>query len=147
MSLGHKQLEENPWDVFETVFTVGSIHEGTIVSFNDKGATVALEYGIEGFAPAKALVKEDGTTAKAEEKLDFKVIEFNKSNKKIVLSHSRIADDQKKEAEVKENTEKAAEAESTQKAVKKIKANIEKTTLGDISELAALKDEMEKSAK
>ena len=147
LSLGHKQLEENPWDVFETVFTVGSIHEGTIVSFNDKGATVALEYGIEGFAPAKALVKEDGTTAKAEEKLDFKVIEFNKSNKKIVLSHSRIADDQKKEAEVKENTEKAAEAESTQKAVKKIKANIEKTTLGDISELAALKDEMEKSAK
>ena len=147
LSLGHKQLEENPWDVFETVFTVGSIHECTIVSFNDKGATVALEYGIEGFAPAKALVKEDGTTAKAEEKLDFKVIEFNKSNKKIVLSHSRIADDQKKEAEVKENTEKAAEAESTQKAVKKIKANIEKTTLGDISELAALKDEMEKSAK
>ena len=147
LSLGHKQLEENPWDVFETVFTVGSIHEGTIVSFNDKGATVALEYGIEGFAPAKALVKEDGTTAKAEEKLDFKVIEFNKSNKKIVLSHSRIADDQKKGAEVKENKEKAAEAESTQKAVKKIKANIEKTTLGDISELAALKDEMEKSAK
>ncbi len=147
LSLGHKQLEENPWDVFETVFTVGSIHEGTIVSFNDKGATVALEYGIEGFAPAKALVKEDGTTAKAEEKLEFKVIEFNKSNKKIVLSHTRIADDLKKEVEVKENKEKAAEAESTQKAVKKIKANIEKTTLGDISELAALKDEMEKSAK
>lgn len=147
LSLGHKQLEENPWDVFETVFTVGSVHEGTIVSFNDKGATIALEYGIEGFAPAKSLVKEDGTTAKAEEKLEFKVIEFNKSNKKIVLSHSRIADDQKKEAEVKENKEKAAEAESTQKAVKKLKANIEKTTLGDISELAALKDEMEKSAK
>ena len=147
LSLGHKQLEENPWDVFETVFTVGSVHEGTVVSFNDKGAVVALEYGIEGFAPAKALVKEDGTAAKVEEKLDFKVIEFNKSNKKIVLSHTRIADDQKKEAEVKENKEKAAEAESTQKAVKKIKANIEKTTLGDISELAALKDEMEKSAK
>ena len=147
LSLGHKQLEENPWDVFETVFTVGSVHEGTIVSFNDKGATVALEYGIEGFAPAKALAKEDGTVAKAEEKLEFKVIEFNKSNKKIVLSHSRIAEDLKKEAEVKENKEKAAEAESTQKAVKKIKANIEKTTLGDISELAALKDEMEKSSK
>ena len=147
LSLGHKQLEENPWDVFETVFTVGSVHEGTVVNFNDKGAVVSLEYGIEGFAPAKALVKEDGTTAKVEEKLEFKVIEFNKSNKKIVLSHTRIADDQKKEAEVKENKEKAAEAESTQKAVKKIKANIEKTTLGDISELAALKDEMEKSAK
>ena len=147
LSLGHKQLEENPWDVFETIFTVGSVHEGTITSFNDKGATVALEYGIEGFAPAKALVKEDGTAAKAEEKLEFKVIEFNKSNKKIVLSHSRIAEDVKKETEVKENKEKAAEAESTQKAVKKIKANIEKTTLGDIDALAALKSEMEKSSK
>ena len=147
LSLGHKQLEENPWDVFETVFTVGSVHEGTVVSFNDKGATVALAYGIEGFAPAKALVKEDGTTAKAEEKLDFKVVEFNKGNKKIILSHSRIAEDAKKEVEAKENKEKAAEAESTQKAVKKIKANIEKTTLGDIDALAALKSEMEKSSK
>ncbi len=147
LSLGHKQLEENPWDVFETVFTVGSVHEGTVVSFNEKGAAVALAYGIEGFAPAKALVKEDGTTAKAEEKLDFKVVEFNKSNKKIVLSHSRIAEDAKKEVEAKENKEKAAEAESTQKAVKKIKANIEKTTLGDIDALAALKSEMEKSSK
>ena len=147
LSLGHKQLEENPWDVFETVFTVGSVHEGTVVSFNEKGAAIALSYGIEGFAPAKALVKEDGTTAKAEEKLDFKVVEFNKSNKKIVLSHSRIAEDAKKEVEAKENKEKAAEAESTQKAVKKIKANIEKTTLGDIDALAALKSEMEKSSK
>lgn len=146
LSLGHKQLEENPWDVFETVFTVGSIHEGTIVSFNDKGATVALEYGIEGFAPMKSLVKEDGTTAKAEEKLDFKVIEFNKSNKKIVLSHSRIWEDLKKEDEVKEKTEKKSEAESTHKAVKKIKSNLEVTTLGDISELAALKSEMEKKS-
>lgn len=147
LSLGHKQLEENPWDVFETVFTVGSVHEGTIVSFNDKGATIALAYGIEGFAPAKTLTKEDGTTAKAEEKLEFKVIEFNKSNKKIVLSHSRIADDQKKDVEVKENREKADEADSTQKAVKKIKASMEKTTLGDIDALVALKSEMEKSAK
>ena len=147
LSLGHKQLEENPWDVFETVFTVGSVHEGTVVSFNDKGAAVALAHSIEGFAPAKALVKEDGTTAKAEEKLEFKVVEFNKSNKKIVLSHSRIAEDVKKEVEAKENKEKAAEAESTQKAVKKIKANIEKTTLGDIDALAALKSEMEKSSK
>ena len=147
LSLGHKQLEENPWDVFEPIYTVGSVHEGTVVSFNDKGAAVALAHGIEGFAPAKALVKEDGTTAKAEEKLEFKVVEFNKSNKKIVLSHSRIAEDVKKEVEAKENKEKAAEAESTQKAVKKIKANIEKTTLGDIDALAALKSEMEKSSK
>ena len=143
LSLGHKQLEENPWDVFETVFTVGSIHEGTIVSFNDKGATVALEYGIEGFAPAKALVKDDGTTAKAEEKLNFKVIEFNKSNKKIILSHSRIWEDIKREGEIKEKNERNAEAESTHKAVKKIKSNLEVTTLGDISALADLKSKME----
>ena len=143
LSLGHKQLEENPWDVFETVLTVGSIHEGTIVSFNDKGATVALEYGIEGFAPAKALVKEDGTTAKAEEKLNFKVIEFNKSNKKIILSHSRIWEDIKREGEIKEKNERNAEAESTHKAVKKIKSNLEVTTLGDISALADLKSKME----
>ena len=145
LSLGHKQLEENPWDVFETVFTVGSIHEGTITSVNDKGATVALEYGIEGFAPAKTLVKEDGTTAKPEEKLPFKVIEFSKANKKIVLSHSRIAEDAKRAEEAKESKERSAEAESTQKAVKKIKSNIEKTTLGDIDALAALKSEMEKN--
>ena len=145
LSLGHKQLEENPWDVFETVFTVGSIHEGTITSVNDKGATVALEYGIEGFAPAKTLVKEDGTTAKPEEKLPFKVIEFSKANKKIVLSHSRIAEDAKRAEEAKESKERSAEAESTQKDVKKIKSNIEKTTLGDIDALAALKSEMEKN--
>lgn len=145
LSLGHKQLEENPWDVFETVFTVGSVHEGTITSVNDKGATVALEYGIEGFAPAKTLAKEDGTTAKPEEKLPFKVIEFNKANKKIVLSHSRIAEDAKRAEEAKESKERNAEAESTQKAVKKIKSNIEKTTLGDIDALAALKSEMEKN--
>src|SRR5574344_1187939 len=143
LSLGHKQLEENPWDVFETVFTVGSVHEGTIISFKDKGATVALEYGIEGFAPSKTLSKEDGTTAKAEEKLEFKVIEFNKSNKKIILSHSRVWEDIKREGEAKEKNEKIAEVESTHKAVKKIKSNLEVTTLGDISELAALKTKME----
>lgn len=145
--LGHKQLEENPWDTFEKVFTVGSIHKGTVVSFNDKGANVALEYGIEGFAPTKGLVKEDGTTAKAEEKLDFKVLEFNKAAKKIVLSHSRIAEDIKRAAEGEVIKEKAAEAESTKKAIKKVKASVEKTTLGDISELADLKKEMEKEAK
>lgn len=125
----------------------GSIHKGTIVSFNDKGANVALEYGIEGFVPNKGLVKEDGTTAKAEEKLDFKVLEFNKASKKIVLSHSRIAEDIKKAAEGEVIKEKAAEAESTKKAIKKVKASVEKTTLGDISELADLKKEMEKEAK
>ncbi|MFA6713009.1 MAG: 30S ribosomal protein S1 [Bacteroidales bacterium] len=140
LSLGHKQLEENPWDVFETIFTVGSVHEGTVINFIDKGATVALEYGIEGYVSARNLVKEDGSNAKLDEKMPFKVIEFNKSNKKIVLSHSKLFEDAKRSTEVRE---KDTEANTTQKAVKKLKANLEKTTLGDISELAALKSEME----
>ena len=143
LSLGHKQLEENPWDVFETVFTVGSIHEGTIVSFVDKGATVALEYGIEGYCSNKNLVKEDGSVAKVDEKLPFKVVEFNKSNKKIALSHTRTYEAPKQQQEeVKDDYDN--EENNTQKAVKKLKANLEKTTLGDISSLAALKSEMEK---
>lgn len=91
LSLGHKQLEENPWDVFETVFTVGSVHEGTIIEMLDKGAVVALPYGVEGFATPKHLVKEDGSQAQLDEKLSFKVIEFNKDAKRIILSHSRIS--------------------------------------------------------
>lgn len=140
LSLGHKQLEENPWDVFESVFLTGSVHEGTITAFVDKGANVALPYGVEGYVSMRNLVKEDGTTAKLEEKLDFKILEFNKSTKRIVLSHSKIVEDVKKEEVVKEKIE---EGDTTQKAVKKLKANLEKTTLGDISELAALKSEME----
>ena len=139
LSLGHKQLEENPWDVFESVFTTGSVHEGTVIAFVDKGASVALQYGVEGYVSMRNLVKEDGSTAKLEEKLDFKVLEFNKSTKRIVLSHTKINEETKKE----EVREKIDEGDSTQKAVKKLKANLEKTTLGDISELAALKSEME----
>jgi small subunit ribosomal protein S1 len=144
LSLGHKQLEENPWDVFETVFTVGSVHEGTIVEVFDKGAVVALPYGVEGFVTPKHLIKEDGKPGKVDEKLEFKVIEFSKSAKKIILSHSRIFEDEKKEVE---ETEKKVKTETTKKAVKKIKTNLEKTTLGDISELANLKTEMEESHK
>jgi small subunit ribosomal protein S1 len=140
LSLGHKQLEENPWDVFETVFTIGSVHEGTILAIADKHAIVALPYGVEGNVSIKQLTKEDGTTAKVDEKLPFKVLEFNKNSKRIALSHTRTFEEAKKDAEEKE---KMSEAESTQKAVKKLKANLEKTTLGDISELAALKDEMD----
>ncbi len=144
LSLGHKQLEENPWDVFETIFTVDSVHEGTITDVFDKGAVVALPYGVEGFVTPKHLVKEDGTTAKNEEKLEFKVIEFNKASKRIILSHSRIHEDSKKN---EEKTEKKSKDNATQKAVKKLKANLEKTTLGDISELAALKTELEDNQK
>jgi len=144
LSLGHKQLEENPWDVFETIFTLDSVHEGTVVEIFEKGATVALPYGVEGFVTSKHLVKEDGTTAKVDEKLEFKVIEFSKSAKRIVLSHTRVWEDKKKESDV---TAKKAEGESTRKATRKLKSSLEKTTLGDISELAALKSEMEEQEK
>jgi len=140
LSLGHKQLEENPWDVFEDLFTVDSIHEGTVVEVFDKGAIVALPYGVEGFATPKHLVKEDGTTAVVEEKLNFKVIEFNKGAKKIIVSHSRVFEDEKKSGET---SSRRAEADATKKATRKIKSNLEKTTLGDITGLAALKEEME----
>ncbi|WP_088654984.1 30S ribosomal protein S1 [Geofilum rhodophaeum] len=147
LSLGHKQLEENPWDVFETIFTVDSIHEGTIVDIFDKGAVIALQYGVEGFATPRHLVKEDGSQAKAEEKLEFKVIEFNKGAKRIILSHSRIFEDERKGEEQTVRNEQAKAAASTKKNVKKLKDNLEKTTLGDISELAALKDQMEADEK
>jgi len=147
LSLGHKQLEENPWDVFETVFTLDSTHQGTIVSMNDKGATVALPYGLEAFAPIRHLVKEDKTTARVEESLDFKILEFNKDNKKILVSHTRIHDDAVvAEKEGVENTKKTDEA-NAKKAVKKMKDSLEKTTLGDISALSDLKESMDKNNK
>jgi small subunit ribosomal protein S1 len=144
LSLGHKQLEENPWDVFETIFTVDSIHEGTIVELFDKGAVIALPYGVEGFATPRHLTKEDGSSVKVDDKLPFKVIEFSKSSKRIILSHSRIWEDVKR-ADEKET--KKSKAQSTAKAVKNMNESAEKTTLGDISDLAALKSQMEESEK
>ena len=140
LSLGHKQLEENPWDVFENLFVVDSIHEGTVVEVFDKGAIIALPYGVEGFVTPKHLVKEDGMIAKVDEKLMFKVIEFNKSAKKIIVSHSRVYEDEKRASET---TVKKQDVETPKKAARKIKSGAEKTTLGDISDLAALKEEME----
>ncbi len=144
LSLGHKQLEENPWDVFETLFEIDSVHEGTIVELTDKGAIVTLSYGVEGFVSSKHLVKENGQQARIEEKLPFKVMEFSKGSKKIVLSHTRVFEDDKKNVE--ETKEKAQQA-TTKKVQRNLNTNLEKTTLGDISELAALKDKMEKSQK
>jgi len=144
LSLGHKQLEENPWDVFETIFTVDSIHEGTIIELMDKGAVVSLPYGVEGFATPKHLVKEDGTTAQLDEKLGFKVIEFNKDAKRIILSHSRIHED-----EAKEEARTAKKASNAKKSAKKseeetpVQQKSEKTTLGDIDALAALKEQLD----
>ena len=141
LSLGHKQLEDNPWDVFETVFTVGSVHEGTIIEMLDKGAVVALPYGVEGFATPKHLVKEDGSQAQLDEKLPFKVIEFNKDAKRIIVSHSRIFEDAAK-------AEEKAEKKASKKASKKeetpmIQNQAASTTLGDIDALAALKEQLE----
>lgn len=144
LSLGHKQLEENPWDVFETVFMPDSIHEGTIVELMDKGAVIALPYGVEGFATPRHLVKEDGTPVKVDDKLDFKVIEFNKSAKRIIVSHSRVYEDEKKS---EENAKRKSENRTAKKAMKAVSDNVEKTTLGDISELAALKSQMEANEK
>ena len=143
LSLGHKQLEENPWDVFETIFTTGSIHEGTIVEMVEKGAVIALPYGVEGFATPKHLVKEDGTQAKVDEKLNFKVIEFNKDSKRIILSHSRIfEDEQKAERNEARKAKRAASAAKRAEETPMLNQPIEKATLGDLEALAALKEKL-----
>ena len=142
LSLGHKQLEENPWDVFETIFNVDSVHEGTVVEINDKNVTVALPYGVEAITIVNHIVKADGTTAKIEEKLDFKVIEFSKDAKKIFVSHSRTFEEPKK---AQEDSEKQTKTSAAKKPMKKMGDNIEKTTLGDVSDLANLKSELKKA--
>ena len=147
LSLGHKQLEENPWDVFESIFTIGSIQQGTIISTSDKGVVVSLPYGVEGFCPNRHLKKEDGTTAKMEETIDFKVIEFSKENKKIILSHSRIWEDKVAAEREVETEAKEKAAKSTKRAVKQINDNVERTTLGDLDVFAELKENFEKAEK
>ena len=139
LSLGHKQLEDNPWDELESVFIVGSIHPGTIIEMQDKGGVVALPYGVEGFATPKHLVKEDGSQAQVNEQLDFKVIEFNKDNKRIFLSHSRIFED---EAKAEKNEARKARRQSKKEEQPAVSTPIERTTLGDLEELAALKEKL-----
>jgi small subunit ribosomal protein S1 len=147
LSLGHKQLEENPWDVFESVFTIDSVHQGTIVGTSDKGVIVALPYGVEGFAPTRHVVKEDGATARMDDSLDFKVIEFNKESKKIVVSHTKTFQDVKSAERATETSERKAREKTGTKVVKKLKETMEKTTLGDLGVLAELKSEIEKTEK
>ena len=154
LSLGHKQLEENPWDVLETMFVVDSIHEGMIVEMLDKGSVISLPYGVEGFATPKHLVKEDGSQAHVDEKLQFKVIEFNKDAKRIILSHSRIYEDVKRiekgeaavvsEVQVKKEAPKRVKKEDAPVAVPT--QTVEKSTLGDIQSLSDLKDKMDLAA-
>ena len=142
LSLGHKQLEENPWDVFETVFKQDSIHEGTIIEMMDKGAVIQLEYGVEGFATPKHLVKEDGTQAQLNEKLPFKVIEFNKDSKRIILSHSRTFEDAQR-AEAREAKKAKRQNSGRKEETPAIQNQAASTTLGDLSALADLKAKMQ----
>ncbi|MGB0243048.1 MAG: 30S ribosomal protein S1 [Bacteroidia bacterium] len=145
LSLGHKQLEENPWDTFETIFTLNSEHEGTVIGINDKGATVQLQYGVEAFAPSRHIKKEDNTPMKEDELLKFEVIEFSKDAKRIIISHTNLwkgAERARNEQEGK-NREKARK--NTSKNVKKLNQSSEKTTLGELDALTALRAQLEKA--
>jgi len=143
LQLGHKQLEEDPWNTLGETFPIGSVHECTVIKRDDKGAVVSLPYGLEGFVPARHLTKEDGGTIAADETNQFMVIEFDRNEKRIVLSHARIWERAKQEVIEAEKKEKAVEAETTKKAVKNIQQKVEKATLGDLGVLADLKKKLE----
>lgn len=148
LSLGHKQLEENPWEVFETIFTVGSVHEGTVVELLDKGAVISLPYGVEAFATSRFLVKEDKTQAQLDEKLDFKIVEFSKDSKRILVSHSRVYEDEQTEGQAPSDSKKKASGRRGRRKSEETSTGapispIEKSTLGDIEELAALKEKLD----
>jgi small subunit ribosomal protein S1 len=145
LSLGHKQLEENPWNAFEGRFAADTVHEGRITEMNDKGAVVALAEDIEGFAPARGLTKEDGSTPKVGDTLPFRVTEFSKGTRRIILSHVRTYEEARRAAEGAVRAERKAEADETHTSVKKVQAAVEKTTLGDLSALAALKANLEEA--
>lgn len=146
LQLGHKQIEEDPWNSLEDTFAIGSIHEGTVVRKDDKGAVVQLPYGLEGFAPARHLTKEDGKTITADEVINFMVIEFDRSDKRILLSHTRLWEQEKEVEKQAHQKERKAENESTKKAVKTIQSKVEKATLGDLSALADLKAKLDNDA-
>lgn len=145
LSLGHKQIEENPWDTFEEVFPVGSIHEATVIRRDDRGALIQLPYGLEAFAPIKHVRKEDGTMAEVEEKLMFKVIEFNRDDKRILVSHTRYNDDLKRKEVDQERQAKRAERDVTRAELKKQQSKIEKSTLGDMDAFSQLKEQLKEN--
>ena len=147
LSLGHKQLEENPWDIFETVFTIDSVHTGTIIGSNDKGAIVSLPYGVEAFCPNRMLTKADKTTARIEDTLEFKVLEFNKDTKRIVVSHSRVWEDALNAKKAENATEEEKAEAEAKKVAKKLKETASKTTLGDMQALSDIKTDMDASEK
>ena len=147
LSLGHKQIEENPWDTFENVFPVGSLHEATIIRRDDRGALIQLPYGLEAFAPIKHIRKEDNTVAEVDEKLMFKVIEFNRDDKRILVSHLRYLDDLKRDADNADRKAKRAERNQTRSEIEKQKSKIEKSTLGDLDALSQLKEQLKDNDK
>jgi small subunit ribosomal protein S1 len=147
LQLGHKQLEEDPWNALEQTFAVGSIHEGTVTRRDDKGALVQLPYGLEGFAPNRHLAKEDGKQIVADETAPFMVIEFDRNEKRIVLSHTRIWEQSKIEEKEAAKKEERADAEKTRKVVKNIQSKVEKTTLGDLGSLAEIKEKLKQEEK
>ncbi len=145
LSLGHKQVEDDPWTTFETIFPQGSTHEGVVTKKDDKGATVQLQYGLEAYAPARHLRKEDGGTVAADETLPFVILEFDRDDKRILVSHSRVWEQGKADEREAVKKEAKVSAETTKEAVKKIQSKVEKPTLGDLGALAALKDKLKKA--
>ncbi len=145
LSLGHKQLEENPWDTFENVFPVGSYHEATVLRRDDRGAIVQLPYGLEAFAPIKHIRKEDGSLAEVDEVITVKVIEFNRDDKRILVSHLRYLDDIRREADEQVRKERQVERKTTRQAVKKQQANLERSTLGDLEAFSQLKEQIQEA--
>ncbi len=145
LALGHKQLEEDPWNTFETVFPIGSIHEGIVTRKDDKGATVQLQYGLEAYAPIRHLRKEDGSNVEVENTLQFMIIEFDRNDKRIMVSHSKVWEQVKNEEKESMRKEANTENEKTKSAVKNIQSKVEKPTLGDLGALAAIKDKMKKA--
>ena len=147
LQLGHKQLEEDPWNSLQETFAIGSVHEGTVIRRDDKGAVVQLPYGLEGFAPARHLAKEDGKTVSADETTQFMVIEFDRNEKRIVLSHTRTWEQAKVEEKEAARKEAKVEADKTRKAVKNVQAKVEKATLGDLGALAEIKAKLKEEEK
>ncbi len=145
LSLGHKQLEENPWDTFETIFTLNSLHEGTVIGINDKGATIQLQYGVEAFAPSRHIKKEDNTPMKEDEVFQFEVIEFSKDSKRIIVSHTNIWKGAERAKNDQDDKGREKARKNTTKNVKKLNQNAEKTTLGELDALTELRAQFEKA--
>ena len=146
LSLGHKHIEENPWDTFENVFPIGSYHEATIMRKDDKGAIVQLPYGLEAFAPIKHIRKEDGSSAAVDETLTFKVIEFNRDDKRILVSHLRYLDDIRREADDSVRKERRQEHKQTDQVIRKQQSRVEMTTLGELDVFSQLKQQLKDGA-